>query len=94
MEQMDELHPSCREDVKVWAGGSLIPGLPFAGRDLVAAYNEAKAVSTIAEQDRQKQQQRMDENINIDDRKNISAAVAPPPPHNEYMTNFHNYGKA
>lgn len=84
---MDELHPSCREDVKVWAGGSWIPGLPFAGRDLIAAYNEAKAVCTIAEQDRQKQIN-MDKSIIIDnDRQYL------PPPQNEYMTNFHNCAK-
>lgn len=92
MDQMDELHPSCREDVKVWAGGNLIPGLPFAGRDLIAAYNEGKAVCTIAEQDRQKQKS-MDKIINIDDdRKNIAAAAAPPP-HDDYMTNFHRYAR-
>jgi hypothetical protein len=34
----DELHPSCREDVRVWAGGGSIPGVPFAGRDLVHGY--------------------------------------------------------
>lgn len=33
---VDEIHPSCREDMKVWAGGC-IAGVPFAGRDLVLA---------------------------------------------------------
>ena len=33
---VDEIHPSCREDIKVWAGGCLV-GVPFAGRDLVLA---------------------------------------------------------
>ena len=33
---VDEIHPSCRDDMKLWAGGC-IPGVPFAGRDLVTA---------------------------------------------------------
>jgi hypothetical protein len=35
---VDRLHSSCREDVRIWAGGGSIPGVPFAGRDLVSAY--------------------------------------------------------
>ena len=37
-EEMDKLHPSCISDVKLWVGG-MINGIPFAGRDLVTAYN-------------------------------------------------------
>lgn len=36
-DMVDKLHPSCREDVTLWAGGA-IPGVPFAGRDLVTLY--------------------------------------------------------
>ncbi|KAL9179628.1 hypothetical protein ACHAXT_008918 [Thalassiosira profunda] len=39
-EEMDNLHSSCRTDVERWARGS-IPGVPFAGRDLVSAYRWA-----------------------------------------------------
>lgn len=41
-EEADELHPSCQSDARLWAGGSL-PGVPFAGRDLVSAYRAAAA---------------------------------------------------
>jgi len=37
VDEMDELHPSCQSDVKLWSGG-FIPGIPFAGRDLITAY--------------------------------------------------------
>ena len=33
---VDEIHPSCKKDIQLWAGGC-IPGVPFAGRDLVMA---------------------------------------------------------
>ena len=36
---IDAVHSSCQDDIQLWAGGS-IPGIPFAGRDLVMAYNK------------------------------------------------------
>ena len=36
----DELHTSCTDEVEQWSGGK-IPGLPFAGRDLVMSYKLA-----------------------------------------------------
>ena len=38
------LHPSCRADARLWAGGS-IPGVPFAGRDLVTALRAGAGAS-------------------------------------------------
>ena len=60
-DEMDELHPSCRSDAMVWAGGS-IPGVPFAGRELVAAYKlnakfyKKKKKKKLMKSDQQQQQ--------------------------------------
>jgi hypothetical protein len=39
-DMVDRVHPSCKGDVLLWAGGA-IPGVPFAGRDLVKLYQRA-----------------------------------------------------
>jgi hypothetical protein len=47
---IDKLHPSCRKDAMLWAGDA-VPGVPFAGRDLVMAYKKTIMMSSAKNDD-------------------------------------------
>ena len=71
---IDIVHSSCQDDIQLWAGGS-IPGIPFAGRDLVMAYN-MNAKFHYSNGILQKDNEEKEKNNNMKDETTISSEMA------------------
>jgi len=76
---VDEIHPSCKEDIKLWAGGC-IPGVPFAGRDLVSAARMSAAFEKeeCSSGDNDIVNDNSNNNNNNNNRPGAFSALAPP----------------